>query len=51
MMDVKDADEAMAMTAIDLSNSNSLSQNVNLRNTLQKNIGPLKTTSNGLSVA
>ena len=30
---------------------NPLSQNINLRNTLQKSIGPLKTSSNGLSVA
>ena len=50
-MDVEDADEAMALTAIDLTSSNSLSQNINLRNTLQKSIGPLKTSSNSLSVA
>ena len=51
LIDVEDADEAMALTAIDLTSSNSLSQNINLRNTLQKSIGPLKTSSNGLSVA
>lgn len=51
MIDIEDADEAMALTAIDLTSSNSLSQNINLRNTLQKSIGPLKASSNGLSVA
>jgi len=51
LQDVENTDEAMALTAIDLSNSNLLSQNVKLRNTLQENIGPLKTSSNGINVA
>ena len=41
----------MALTAIDISQSISLSDNTNLRNTLQKDIGALKTTSHGKSVA
>ena len=48
---VDNIDDAMAMTAGDLSSSNVLSQNVTLRNTLQKSVGALKSTSNGFSAA
>ena len=48
---VENTDDAMALSAIDLSNSVSLTENVSLRNNLQKNIGELTTTSNKLSVA
>ena len=45
------ADNTMAMTAIDLSNSTSLSENIILRNVLQKDVGEFKAQSQGLSVA
>ena len=48
---VDNANNTMAMTDIDLSNSTSLSDNTGLRDILQKNIGELNTKSNGLSVA
>ena len=51
LVDVDTADDAMAMTAIDLSNSTALTENIELRNALQLNIGELDTKSNGLSVA
>ena len=51
LLDVEDADKVMALTAIDLSNLNTLSQNVALRNSLQENIGTLKPSSNSISVA
>ena len=51
LQDVENTDKAIALTAIDLSNSSSLSQNVKLRSILQENIGTLKTSSNGTSVA
>ena len=50
-LDVEDVDKIMALTAINLSNSNTLSQNVALRNNLQENIGTLKPSLNGISVA
>lgn len=51
LCDVDTTDDAMAMTAIDLSNSTTLTENIELRNALQLNIGELDTESNGLSVA
>ena len=44
-------DDAMALSAIDLSDSFALTEHVSLRNNIQKEIGGLTTTSNGLSVA
>ena len=44
-------DDAMALTAIDLSQSSTLSANVQLRNTLQTEVGELTTQSKGYSVA
>ena len=49
--DVDNTDDAMAMTAINLYNSTSLSDNIELQSILQKNIGELKTKSNVFSVA
>ena len=48
--DVDNADDTMAMTAIDLSNSTYLSDKTELRNVLQKNIGELKSKYIGLSM-
>ena len=50
--DGHDAKEAMALTAIDISKSITLSENTNLRNVLQKDIGPLSAcASDGRSAA
>ena len=50
--DGHDAEEAMALTAIDISKSVTLSENTNLRNVLQKDVGPLSDcASDGRSVA
>ena len=46
-----DAEEAMALTAVDLSKSVSLSENTTLRNVLQKDIGPLQASADGRSAA
>ena len=51
LYEIDDPEEAMALTAIDLSQSISLSENTTLRNVLQKDIGPLKTSSDGRSAA
>ena len=51
LYEMNDPEEAMALTAIDLSQSITLSENTTLRNVLQKDIGPLKTSSDGRSAA
>ena len=51
MYEVNDPEEAMALTATDLSTSASLSENTTFRNVLQKGIGPLQTSLDGCSVA
>jgi len=51
LYEVNDPEEAMALTAIDLSQSTTLSENTTLRNLLQKDIGPLQTSSDGRSAA
>ena len=49
--EVKNMDDALAITASDLSNSKTLSNNIELRNTMQKKVGPLQYSSNGMSAA
>ena len=44
-------EDALALTSNDLSASTSLTHNVPLRNTVQKNVGELQDTLNGLSAA
>jgi len=51
LYEVGDPEEAMALTAIDLSRSTTLSENTTLRNELQKDIGPLQTSADGRSAA
>ena len=43
--------DALALTSHDLSASTTLTHNVPLRNTVQKNVGELQDTLNGLSAA
>ena len=44
-------EDALALTFHDLSASTTLTHNVPLRNTVQKNVGELQDTLNGLSAA
>ena len=48
---VKNMDDALAITASDLSNSKTISNNIELRNTMQIKTGPLQHSSNGMSAA
>ena len=51
LTEVETLDDAMALTACDLSGSNTLSGNIQLRNTLQKSVGDLELSANGTSAA
>ena len=51
MTEVETLDDAMALTACDLSGSKTLSGNIKLRNTLQKCVGDLELSANGMSAA
>ena len=51
LYEIDDPVEAMALTAIDLSQSTTFPENTTLCNVLQKDIGPLQTSSDGRSVA
>jgi len=51
LTEVETLDDAMALTACDLSGSNTLSGNIQLRNTLQKSVGDLELSADGMSAA